>query len=506
MKNPKPRLGRLAAALGLTVLLIFGGAPAALAAGDASPEDVHGAVRPSWCKWLAGHGSANVGIGGQADRRYECMSQQSDFEKKNGSGHDEDFSPKATKCVDWSQDAVSKTRLCTDSQQIFDWWNTHIPIADKVDFKCSAGDVFCVTMENVSSDVAKWSIASIGDLVDGSKLDSQSTYFSVASSEAAFWIGSMMALLALIFAAIAIAWGVIARSKDIVIRGVIGSVLFLPASLLAVFAMGWVLDAANAMTATLVQGNSTSSISSIIRSMTMPKDGLGDQVTNYERFPSFVTVLLLGLGVALMHIVDAFRTIGVMVGIALSPFLFAAISTPMGKAWVKNWAVAMLALVLLGPFEIGMLRVIVAGLASTKTLYSTAAIPFLLGLVLLGFAPFVLTGLFAWTGGVGQAAHGVGGSYQSIKEHGGRAQNSVRSVGRGVGQVGRMAGRATTGVTGAGGSALSSAGRAARGAVNRFRGAIPRGGQPNRPQPPERRPPQERPERPQPPGTSTDGQ
>jgi hypothetical protein len=160
-----------------------------------------------------------------------------------------------------------------------------------------------------------------------------------------------------------------------------------------------------------------------------------------------LVVGLMLLAEILMLFVLMFRNVALAALVMVGPLAWMLF--PMrgiGKEWLVRYFAAFAALLLTGPLMMSLLGMITSGLDAVNSIWEPAVWPFILGLVLLSFAPFAVFSLFSFVGGtaVDQVAAG--------------AMSRVSSTSR---SVTRSIPRPRTGQAPAGASATGAAPRSA---------------------------------------------
>ena len=277
----------------------------------------------------------------------------------------------------------------------------------QVNFDCGPLDAACKIQEDFSNDVADFIVDSLEWVFGNSGLNTSSPLYQNALDQAGFW-WTVTSFFTIGAAAIGIGWSAIRGNRAGMIRAVIGLAATFASTWVAIFVLGYVLDIMDGLTEPILQsGVANGSIPASIRSLLFP-DGIDGQIAAFGNLPAMLSIVGLALGLVVIVFVNSLRDFGLMVLIAFGPLAFALLPVKEGGAWIRNWASAVLALLLTKPLILGLLVLILSGAGGLESIYSIQALPLLIGFVVTLFMPFLAFGLFSFIGASAGSVDQVG--------------------------------------------------------------------------------------------------
>ena len=325
---------------------------------------------------------------------------------------------------------------------------------------CGFGDGMCATFEGFSRALLSDSVGSMVGIVGTGQFTTQGPLWEAASGEWSYWV---WAILGVMFCAMV--WSIVqamySRDRADMVSAIVRSFLAWPMILVTYWFGSQLIGVFDDWTLfTLTRGDS---LAGVFRRFSQIIYAGGEG----HYFMTFIVALAIWVGVKLMIVVFALRTLGLAVLMMAGPVAWMMFPVKsIGPQWVVGYFSAGFTLLLSGPLTMGFVTLILRGLGNLKVLWSPEAWPLLLGLLLVVFAPFAVMSLFSFAGA--SAADRLGGAAGNAGRMG---MNMARGAGRQASSIGRQsmqwspAGRSNArpaGVPASGGQKTSPAGRSDR--------------------------------------------
>lgn len=272
------------------------------------------------------------------------------------------------------------------------------PVA--VDFGCSFGDVVCAAFQNWGRSASALAAMLMYLVLGNTQFTVGGSLWNAAADEWSFWAwATMIVLLASIIWAITSA--VVSRERDQLVGALVRSFVAVPAVAMTFWLTGHLVQAVDGLMLYIVNRHSGfPGLFSTMQSV-MWAGGQAGYVLG------FVIFVLVAIGMLLLLAVFLFRNVALAALLMVGPIawmLFPA--RAVGPQWVVRYISALAVLLLTGPLTISFFSLIVRGLATVHTIWDPAAWPYVVGLVLIAFAPFAVFGLFSFMGSVAVDAVG----------------------------------------------------------------------------------------------------
>lgn len=337
-------------------------------------------------------------------------------------------------------------------------------------YECGFGDFACAAAESMSRGIATVATGALSWALGNTGFNTESYLWDTATGEWSWWQGAV--LLVILGSGIwAIAAAAISGERSDLVGAIVRTLFALPVSMAALWLTGILLNIIDGLVQPLIdRGGAGEGLYDMVQNMIFGGGG-----GNYAL--ATITLSLLMIGTIVLMVVFSFRNLALAALIAMGPVAFMLFPMKIGRQWVARYAAAVLSLLLTTPLTIGFLMLILRGIGNVESMWSLQAIPFGVGLILIGFAPLAVFGLFSFVGeSVGDGAAGTGAG-RVTRAASGAGQTLMRKVG----QVGRVGARtALPSPTSAGSIAVGRSGGAtgARPAIGRPAGgpgAIPPG-------------------------------
>lgn len=288
-------------------------------------------------------------------------------------------------------------------------------------YGCSFGDVVCVAFENAGRGMAQAATGAFYLFADNTRFNTGTVLWDSATLEWSFW---SWAVLGILF--IAMVWSItaaiVSQQRDELVGAIVRSFIAFPATALTLWLSGLVVNAVDDLTYYILGRGSNGELLNTLLSVMWA----GGEA-NY--FFAFLMHGLIMVAIFLLTFVFLFRNLALAALVLVGPVAWMVFPLKgVGPQWVVRYLSALVVLLLTGPLTLGLLALVLGGLARVDTIWDPQAWPMLLGLVLIAFAPFAVFGLFSFVGAVAADGLGsrMGGSAGRV------ASNATRSVTRGI--------------------------------------------------------------------------
>lgn len=261
-----------------------------------------------------------------------------------------------------------------------------------VDFGCSFGDIVCGTFQNWGRGAAMLGTALMFSVLKATSFQVGGSLWNAAANEWSFW--AWVTLIVLFCAMVwAITAAVISGERDQLVGALIRSFLAIPAVPLTFWLTGQLVEAVDGMTQAIVGRNAgTGGLFTTLQSV-MWAGGQAGYVFGFILFG------IICIGMLLLLAVFLFRNIALAALIMVGPIAWMIFpARAVGPQWVVRYVSSIVVLLLTGPLTIAFFSLIVHGLATIHTIWDPASWPYLVGLVVIAFAPFAVFGLFTFIG------------------------------------------------------------------------------------------------------------
>ena len=284
----------------------------------------------------------------------------------------------------------------------------------KYEWGCAQTWDVCAVMEGTAETLAANAILAGAKAWQAFEFNTSSLLWSAAVDQWSFWVWAVWIVVILV-GIVAITKAAFSGSPGEVIAAIVRTGLAFPLTQATLWFTGRVVDAVDSLTTYLfADADPLNRVSHLFFSggVVFPLGGV-------------LVVGLMLLAEVLMLFVLMFRNIAlaalVMVG-PLAWMLFPMRS--IGKEWLVRYFAAFGALLLTGPLMMSLLGMITSGLEAVGSIWEPAVWPFVMGLMLLSFAPFAVFSLFSFVGG--SAVDQVASSAMS------RVNSAARNVTRNI--------------------------------------------------------------------------
>lgn len=293
---------------------------------------------------------------------------------------------------------------------------------------CAFGDGMCATFEGFSRALLSDSVGSMVGIVGTGQFTTEGPLWEAASGEWSYWV---WAILGVLFCATV--WSIVqamySRDRADMVSAIVRIFLAWPMILVTYWFGSQLIGVFDDWTLfTLTRGDS---LAGVFRRFSQIIYAGGEG----HYFMTFIVSLAIWVGVKLLIVVFALRTLGLAVLMMAGPVAWMMFPIKgIGPQWVVGYFSAGFTLLLSGPLTMGFVTLILRGLGNLKVLWSPEAWPLLLGLILVVFAPFAVMSLFSFAGA--SAADRLGGAAGNAGRFG---MNMARGAGRQASNVGRQA-------------------------------------------------------------------
>ena len=319
--------------------------------------------------------------------------------------------------------------VCTTTDAIVEAIGADRGVEISLTFRCTALDAACLFSEQGARAMAQSATGMVAMALDMVSLSTDSFLFAAALDEWSWWQGTVL-LVILGAGAIGITQAAMSGRRDEVINAVIRFVIAVPVSQLALVGTGLLLD--------IIDG---ASMAILVRNGEANAAGAG----LYGAFENIIfsagggnflfaqtVIVLLLIAAVVLVVVFSLRNLAVLILVAVAPVAFMLLPIKgIGVQWIIRWASAVVAMLLTTPLTLGLVMLVLRGLGSAPTLWSLDAIPLAIGLILIGFAPMAVFGMFSFIGGHAAASladSSGGGASRSVQQITRSAGNRVRSI------------------------------------------------------------------------------
>ncbi|OAZ41475.1 hypothetical protein A9Z40_02015 [Microbacterium arborescens] len=318
----------------------------------------------------------------------------------------------------------------------------------KLDYQwgCGFADVPCMFLEGTAETLSAEAINMVSRAQSALGFNTNSHLWTTAVSEWSFWAWAVL-ILVLIAGIIAVTQAAVTGGTPDVLQALLRFGLTVPLTQACLWLLGTVLNSLDLLTQEIF------ATSDVFGTMTAMLFGGG------KVFPlsGVLNTGVVAVTAALMFVVLLVRNIGLaglILAMPIAWMLFPIRSV--GRTWVTAYVSAVAALLLTGPLMLSLFRFLGNGLSTVSSIWDPAIWPYMLGMIIVCFAPFAVFTLFSFAGGsvIDGAAAGVGRGAASMA---GRVTRSIPKprVGTppagGGGSGGGTAGRATRTAKGAAG-------------------------------------------------------
>ncbi|MCG7415199.1 hypothetical protein MHK74_11595 [Microbacterium aurum] len=286
----------------------------------------------------------------------------------------------------------------------------------KYEWGCAQTWDVCATMEGTAETLAANAIIAGAKAFQAFQFNTSSLLWSAAVDQWSFWVWAVW-IVVIVVGIVAITKAAFSGSPGEVLAAVVRTGLAFPLTQATLWLTGRVVNSVDTLTTSLLgQADPLNRVSDLFFSggVVFPLGGV-------------LVVGLMLLAEILMLFVLMFRNVALAALVMVGPLAWMLF--PMrgiGKEWLVRYFAAFAALLLTGPLMMSLLGMITSGLDAVNSIWEPAVWPFILGLVLLSFAPFAVFSLFSFVGGtaVDQVAAGAMSRVASA------ARNVTRNVPR----------------------------------------------------------------------------
>lgn len=297
-----------------------------------------------------------------------------------------------------------------------------------VDFGCSFGDIVCGTFQNWGIGAAMIATALMYSVLSVAKFDVGGSLWNAAAGQWSFWA---WATLIVVFGAMiwSITAAVISGDRSQLVSALVRSFFAIPAVPLTFWLTGQLVQSIDGLTQDIVgQGAGAGGLFGTLQAA-MWAGGQAGYVFGFAIFG------LIFVGMLLLLAVFLFRNVALAALIMVGPIAWMMFpARGVGPQWVVRYVSAVVVLLLTGPLTIAFFSLVVHGLAAVKTIWDPAAWPYIVGLLVIAFAPFAVFGLFSFVGAVAVDSIGsrLGGHAAAM---GSRAARTAASIPTRVGSI-----------------------------------------------------------------------
>jgi len=299
-------------------------------------------------------------------------------------------------------------------------------------YGCTFADPACTIAEATSRSMAGVVMGALSWTISNTSFNTSGYLWDSATGEWSWWQGAV--LFVVLGAGIwAITSAAVSGDRAELVGAVVRTLLALPVSMGALWLTGTLLNIIDDLTKPLLDrsGNGFGLYA------TMQNLIFGGGGANWTL--ATLTLSLLTVGSLVLMVVFSFRNLALAALIAMGPVAFMLFPMRIGRQWVARYVAAVLALMLTTPLTIGFLMLVLRGIGKVQNLTDFQAIPLGIGMIMIGFAPLAIFGLFSFVGeSVGDGAASLGAQRATRV-----ATSSTKTIMRGMGQVGRTGARAS---------------------------------------------------------------
>lgn len=328
------------------------------------------------------------------------------------------------------------------------------------DLNCTFGDVYCVVLQGSVTGSAILTQQAFYAVADVSQFTTTGGLWDSATGQWSFWV---WAVWGVVFVAMiwAIASAAISKDREELVGALVRSAIAIPAVPLSLWVTGLLIDVSNELS-TYIVGDKAAMFADLQALLTTYGAGNLNAV-------ALITIILL-VSALLLLLVFSFRNLALAALVMAGPIAWMVLPVRrIGMQWVVSYASALVVLLLTGPLTLSFVKMILSGLGQVSTLWDARALPLLIGLILVAFAPFALFGLFSFVGGA--AADQIGSRLGSGAA--GNVRGAAQTAAYRARMPGPRSGGPIAGTTGRPGAATAGAASTGRGAG---RAAAPAGG------------------------------
>lgn len=299
--------------------------------------------------------------------------------------------------------------------------------AKKLDYQwgCAQTWDWCGFMENAAEAISVQAIDAAGHTVSAISFTTKSALWSAAMGQWSFWVWAVWIVI-LAAGIIGITQAAFTGSFGDVLGAIGRLAVTVPLTQAQLWLMGAICDAVNELTLTLFASSDPfGTIVSLLFS--------GGQVNPISGAGAALLVLV---AVGLLLLVFIVRNVALAALVMVGPIAWMLFPMrEIGKQWVNVYLSAFAATLLTGPIMMSLLAFTTSGLKSVSSLWDPAILPFMIGIIIICFAPFAVFGLFSFVGNsvIDGAASGAGHAVRNVSSSVSRQIPSPRLGGAGGG-------------------------------------------------------------------------
>lgn len=285
------------------------------------------------------------------------------------------------------------------------------------DFGCDLVDFLCKAQQSATTTLATASLQFSFFAQEAMSFNTDTLLWTTAMNQWSFWAWAVL-IVVLVAGVVGITRAMFLGERDGIISAFVRLVIVVPATQLTLYLSGMVIDSIDSVGRYILENTMSASLFGTFQKMAFV-NGKSDLTT------SLLVTALSMLAMIMLLVVFLIRNFALAALIMVGPLAWMmSPDSTLGKEMVTRYFAALTALILCGPLMMSLLAFILDGLASAPSIYDSQAWPFLIAMVLMGFAPFAIFALFSFAGGVAvDEAAGRGGM---------RAAGAARATTRGA--------------------------------------------------------------------------
>lgn len=286
----------------------------------------------------------------------------------------------------------------------------------EINYGCGLTDVVCVAVEAASRATASMVMQGLAWVVGNTSFNTSGYLWEAAMTEFSFWGGIALGVV-FVMGLVSVGWAIARGSRGDVFGAFIRMFLAVPAMYAALWVTGLAVDLFDSLTEQVIlRGDSGQNLYRSVENIIF-----GGAGGNFFQAQFVLTMLVIASGTLVL--VFSFRNLALAVLVAVGPLAFMALPIRPGAEWATRYASAILALLLTTPLTLGFLAFLLRSYAGVESLWSIQALPLTMGMLLVGFLPFAVFGLFSFASG--QALQAI----DNVGQRGGQvAQGMTRSA------------------------------------------------------------------------------
>jgi|GEM_PF-4954605 len=271
---------------------------------------------------------------------------------------------------------------------------------------CGPTDFFCQGGETVQ----KWIVDAMREaltwMFDWTSLTTESAMWKGSIEAFQFWGGVVMIFIVIIAAAIEFTRGALLQQQEIVLRALVWTGISTPVLILTIWFLGNLLDVLDLLPAEIVKAAipDDGSVEEFIGRMFLGanpqwdletiKNGLSSAGSGAQMiFWHLIGLLCAGISIT---IVDAVRTVAIVILIAFAPLVFPLLSTGFGKKVATGWGIAIVAALMTKPLAVGIVGALLLGAKNLDSMWTMEGLPFTIGLAMIAFVPMTLLSVLSF--------------------------------------------------------------------------------------------------------------